>query len=258
MYKLLATLFLLVPGLLFAQTSTKLYVTYDGDIDATVALLPTSEKDQYLIEFDGFDHAYDEAVFLYQRKPAGAHGHWYEMIGVGEVNFRNEGRRALVLGTSVQYQEVYLPDVAPVRVLYKSEVAPGHQERMRQQYEKQQGVVKSKVKAKKAIASAVESFHASCGSSLNVNVDWSAFESINQKTTPALGVHYLDSLRAICAIDNDYKDVVTGITELAFVTEESAGKQAAALEGGKMTITLSKDAPNVSRSSYRILYELIN
>jgi len=259
---IVSTLFLcvLVNTAALAGAKTKLYETYEGDVEGTIAVIPTDVENEFLIGYEGFEHAYDKQAFLYTRKPgnSGADSFVYEMNGVGATNFRSDGKRTLINGTSVPYYEVYLPGGLTFRVKYSAEANPNYKAEIQSRYASQQGLTQSKVKAKKSIAAATKAFTESCHSSLVVNIDWDAFEAIDQKNTPAMGSTYLKALQTICAIDDDYKNAIEDITTINISPSSPDSAHAADLQGNAINLQINKHVPNVSRSGYELLFDLIN
>ncbi len=72
------------------------------------------------------------------------------------------------------------------------------------QYLRTQGILESRIAAKKKIQTAPDDFHKNCHSKLKVEIDWKIFESAQQKTTPGMAYAYLTSFSRVCMIDKDH------------------------------------------------------
>ena len=102
----------------------KLYRSISGDKQATLLLVPYSGQ-QYLLQFNGFEHRFDGKTLLYTKKfkqQQTGSGDYYQLAGTGVVHFSVTGKKTLVAGTIKEYAEVHFAKKLPVRMLFSKNI----------------------------------------------------------------------------------------------------------------------------------------
>ncbi|MGI5309612.1 hypothetical protein [Rheinheimera sp. WS51] len=250
----------LIVTLLISFTSqAKTYRSFDAEIDARLVIIPTDNNNQFLISFDGFEHPFDSQAMLYTVRDINSdprNGSVYQMEGTPFTNVRNNKRTTLLMGSAVPYIEVYLADRAPIKMIFTDHSDTAMIQRVKQRYEQSQGYTISKIAAKKQVKQAVSSFKNQCHPSIKVDIDWPAFSSEADKTTPAIAARYIQSLAKICLQDEDYKQAVLELNEVNFTLSEDKTTHIIKRDGAKINIGLAKDNPNNLETSYIELMKL--
>jgi hypothetical protein len=244
----------------FAVTFPKIYKSFGSDFQATLVIAAHGKDEQYLIRFNGFEDSIDGKTLLYKKgwkRKNPNRGEYYQLVGAKIINFRNDDKQTLIYGTITPYSEVYLGNKKAVKMIYSDKGTPQLYEKMITQYRETQGIMPSKLKTKKTIEQAGKDFTKACKQTIKINVDWSAFTSKNQKTTPGMVKAYVSAMTKLCNKDTDYLDALKKITELNVVPSNTKGKDKIAINGTIMSLAIDQDAPNVSETSYRKLLDIL-
>ena len=260
MKTVLLTILGLMSSVLLAAEPAKLYHSFDAEMESSIGVVPYEGDDLYLITFSGFGHVFDGKVMLYKKQWNGRDkrdGYFFQLLGNSRIHLRNDGKKTAIFGTTVSYSEAFLPNAAPVKMLYAGEADVLRARKVLSRYQEQQGLVKSKVEAKKLIAKAQDAFESACNQTVSLTIDWSGFQGEN-KNVPGMMYTYFDSLRKICAIDEDYLEAVNAITTIKVAAgSETADSNQAILDGSTLLIKLIKTSPNTVENSYEAIYDML-
>ena len=105
---LILSAFLLSTNVLSATETSKVYYSYDSEREAQLFIVPNEKQDTYYVNYRGFEHHFDEQTLLYKRfKNDIGEGYYLKLIGMPNVNFRNDKDQTIISGTLVSYSNVY-------------------------------------------------------------------------------------------------------------------------------------------------------
>lgn len=238
-----------------AEESSKVFQSYESPYDASIVISPADKKKFYYIKFNGFEHHYDNNVLLYQKIKSNQ-GYNYQLAGMKNVNVKNSQKRAMLNGTNTPYQEVLLDNDSSTRIIYSHTADIVQERQIKQQYMDRQFVVISKVEAKKLIKKANQKITKSCLTSINIDIDWAAFKTAGNKTTPSKTAAYLNGLAKICAIDADYLDAVKTIKMIQIIPSINDDIHKAVLIDNVLSLEIGTQVPNLPETSYKLLYDI--
>lgn len=253
---ILSALFFSTHGFSSTETS-KVYYSYDSERDATLYVVPSSKLNTYYINYQGFEHHYDGETLLYKKtKNDIGKGYHLKLVGMPNVNFRNDGNQTVISGTLVSYSSVYLDDDTVTKVIYQGTTDRAKDRRIIEQYKKRQFETFSKIEAKKLYKKYHESLEKNCNPSIKLDIDWSSFEEKKIKTAPSKLSAYLQSLENICAIDKDYADAVKDIKTIKVTPSNNPETHSAKLIGSELSIQLGVNVENLPETSHKLIYDI--
>jgi len=243
-----------------AAEAPKLYKSIGADFDAQVTIAPTEQADHYLLQFNGFEHEIDGQTRLYKKTLNSSNiedGYHYILAGSNKVNFRNNTKYTLQNGNHIPTIQVYLTDKPMTNMVYSGAADISSPQKLLEKYQARQGLTESKIAAKKQNKQANTQLSATCDTSFSIDIDWGSFEDINAKTTPGMLSNYLNSLAQLCELDKDYRAEIQSIDKLVVNPSTEAKLNSVSRDGNKLVISLAKDAPNVSETSYTALIDVL-
>lgn len=253
---ILSTLF--ISTLAFSETETsKIYYSFDSEREATLYVVPSKKQDTYYLNYQGFEHHFDGETLLYKKaKNDIGKGYHFKLVGMPNVNFRNDGDQTVISGTVVSYSNVYLDDDTVTKVIYQGATDRAKDRRIIEQYKKRQFETFSKIEAKKLYQKYLESLEKNCNPSIKLDIDWSSFEEKKIKTAPSKLSAYLQSLENICAIDEDYAVAVKNIKTIKVTPSNKPDTHSANLIGSELSIQLGVNVENLPETSYELIYDI--
>lgn len=253
---ILSTLFISTHAFSATETS-KIYYSFDSEREATLFVVPSKKQDTYYLNYQGFEHHFDGETLLYKKaKNDIGKGYHFKLVGMPNVNFRNDGDQTIISGTVVSYSNVYLDDDTVTKVIYQGTTDRAKDRRIIEQYKKRQFETFSKIEAKKMYKKHLESLVLNCNSSIDVDIDWNLFEKMKIKTAPSKLSAYLQSLEAICAIDEDYAEAVKNIKTIKVMPSDTPETHSAKLSSSKLTIRLGNKVENLPETSHKLIYDI--
>lgn len=240
-----------------AQEAPKVYHSFDSEFSATLTVVPAESSGIYFISYDGFEHHYDGHTLLYKKFQNDiGEGYYLKLLGMPNVNFKNEGYKTVRFGTLVSYSSVYLDNDTVTKVIYSGTADIVKVNNIKEQYKVRQLNVISKVAAKKLIDNSVSSFSKICETNIEIDIDWQQFEIENLKTSPAKLSAYINALENICTIDQDYLEVVQQIKKIRVIPSGLASKHQAKISNRVLTIEIGDDVNNLPETSYKLIYDI--
>lgn len=247
----------IIPFSTQAIEKTKVYYSFDSEFSATLTVVPAEADDSYYVNFDGFEHHYDGNTLLYKKfKNDIGDGYYLKLLGMPDVNFKNDNYKTLRSGTLVSYSNVYLDNGTVTKVIYSGFADIVKANKIKKQYQQRQLNVVSKVAAKKLIEESVNSFSKTCETNVNIHIDWRQFETQKLKTTPAKLSAYINALENICTIDSDYLEVVQEIEKIDLTPSALADKHKAKIVDKTLFIEVGDDVPNLPETSYKLIHDI--
>ena len=243
-----------------ATEAPKLYKSIGADFNAQVTVVPAQQADHYLLQFNGFEHDIDGQTRLYVKKLNSSNiedGYHYLLAGSNKVNFRNNTKYTLQNGNHIPTVQVYLKDKPMTNMVYSGAADISTPQKLLEKYQVRQGLTESKIAAKKQIKQAQSQFSTTCNTSLTIDIVWGSFEKINEKTTPGMLSNYLNSLAQLCELDKDYKAEIQSIEKLIAIPSTKTTVNSVSKDDNKLVISLAKNAPNVTESSYTALIDVL-
>ena len=244
----------------FAEEAPKLYQSIGADFHAQVIVVPSQQANHYLLQFKGFEHDIDGQTRLYVKTWNSTNiedGYHYRLAGSTKVNFRNNTKYTLQNGNHIPTFQVYLSEKSMTNMVYSGTADISSPQKLLTKYQARQGLTESKIAAKKQIQQAKSKFTTTCSTSLNIDIDWVNFENISAKTTPGMLSNYLHSLAQLCEIDKDYQAEIQSIDKLVVTPSSRLDENSVSRDGNKLVISLAKNAPNVSETSYTALIDVL-
>jgi len=243
-----------------AEEASKLYRSFDADFEAEISVVPYGKVDHYLIRFIGFEHAYDDKVALYEKKWVNKDkrsGYYYQMAGTRSFHVRNDEKTTLISGTIYPYLEVFLEDKSPTKIVYSDEVDVAIERNIKKQYLQQQGLVKSKVEAKRLVSQATQELWKQCQKQIDIQIDWQDFNGPESKTTPGMLKFYLGALSKLCREDSDYTMAIKMISAIKVSASIDSQLHSVSLVNSELVIKLDRDTPNIEENSYQAIVNAI-
>ncbi len=249
---LLIGLILLIPALTNANSEAKLFTSINGQVNARLVIVPTLNG-KYFLHFSHFGHKFDKNTYLYDKvykEDNGKKIYFYTMTGTAIINFRYSGKTILIYGSNREYSEVILSGENPFKMIFTRKADLHTIRYVKAQYLRTQGLLESKIAAKKLIKKSITNFHNKCHKKLNVKIIWSEFISSEQKTTPGMAHAYINSLTKLCQQD-DHRTAVNKINAIIFRLSKKSGKDTVVKANNTMTIYISELSPNIHHTSYQ-------
>jgi hypothetical protein len=197
---------------------SKVYRSISADVDASITLVPSSEENQFILAFKGFEHQIDGSAKLYRKVNESsnpADGHYFQLVGTNQVHLRSQGKETLVSGTLIPYLEVSLDGLAPIKMIFAYKADVYKAQKTQDQYRQFQSLLASGVEAKRALRQARESMLASCGGSAQLSFSSGDF---SQKNIPGMAVKALVALQHMCEQDADYKSAVSNLNQIRLLS----------------------------------------
>jgi|GEM_PF-2176251 len=254
---LILSAFLLSTNVLSATETSKVYYSYDSEREAQLFIVPNEKQDTYYVNYRGFEHHFDEQTLLYKKfKNDIGKGYYLKLIGMPNVNFRNDKDQTIISGTLVSYSNVYLDDGTVTKVIYQGSIDKAKERRIIEKYKERQFETFSKIEAKKLYKKHLKSLNEKCGTQIVLDVAWSNFGKNNLKTTPSKLSAYLQSLEKVCLIDNDYALAVKDIKSVKVLPSSTPDTQSAELNKNELTIQLGNQVENLPEVSYEAIYNI--
>lgn len=241
-----------------AAESAKIFHSINGQVNARLVVVPFS-KGKYLLQFSKFEHEIDNKTFLYNKILIGqgdSRGAQFKMTGGHEVHFTSFGKSILVKGSTRDYSEVHLSGKKPIKMLYVKNAEPSIAQKVKAQYLETQGIFESKVDTKRHLQKSVNYFKKKCHPNLGIEVDWSSFEFVKQKTAAGMAHSYIKSLADVCKIDKDYHAAALNIKKI-LIKPSKTGKDKLKITGHIITLLISTQVPNVQRTSFKKMKDLL-
>ena len=240
-----------------SQESSKVYHSFDSEFSATLTVVPAEDENTYYVNYRGFEHHYDGNTLLYKKiKNDIGDGYYLKLLGMPDINFKNEALKTVRSGTLVSYSSVYLDNDTVTKVIYSGTVDVVKVNKIKEQYQVRQLNVVSKIAAKKIIEKSVSSFSTTCETNIEIDIDWRQFESQKLKTSPAKLAAYMNALENICTIDHDYLEVVQEIEKIRVIPSGLASKHQAKISNRVLTIEIGDDVNNLPETSYKLIYDI--
>lgn len=240
-----------------AQENPKVYHSFDSEFSATLTVVPAEDENTYYVNYNGFEHHYDGNTLLYKKfKNDIGDGYYLKLLGMPDVNFKNEGHKTVRSGTLVSYSSVYLDNDTVTKVIYSGLADIVKVNKVKEQYQVRQLNVVSKIAAKKLIEKSVSSFSTTCETNIEIDIDWRQFESQKLKTSPAKLSAYMNALENICTIDHDYLEAVQGIEKIQLIPSVVADKHQAKMSNSVLIIEIGDDVTNLPETSYKLIYDI--
>lgn len=240
-----------------ALEKPKIFYSFDSEFSASLIVVPAEDADTYYLNYNGFEHHYDGNTLLYKKFNNDiGDGYYFKLLGMPDVNFKNENHKTVRSGTLVSYSNVYLDNDTVTKVIYSGTVDVVKVNKIKEQYQVRQLNVVSKVEAKKLIEKSVSSFSTTCETNITIDIDWRQFESQKLKTSPAKLAAYMNALENICTIDHDYLEVVQEIEKIRVIPSGLASKHQAKISSRVLTIEIGDDVNNLPETSYKLIYDI--
>lgn len=243
-----------------ATEASKLYKTIGADFDAQVIVAPTQQADHYLLQFNGFEHELDNQTRLYVKTLNSSNiedGYHYLLAGSNKVNFRNNTKYRLKNGNYIPTVQVYLSNKAITNMIYSGAADILSPQKLLTKYQARQGLTENKIAAKTQIAQAQTTFSTTCNTNLSIDINWRSFENIDAETTPGMLSNYLNSLSQLCELDKDYQAEIQSIEKLIVIPSTKTTVNSISRDDNKLVISLAKNAPNVTETSYTALINVL-
>ncbi len=242
-----------------AEELAKAYRSIEADYDAVIYIIPQQGRDQYLVDYRGFETSIDGKALLYQKKWKNKHDKnlfFYELMGSRVVSIRDEGKSTIRFASVVPFIEVF-SDNTVTKMVFVGNVSVSSIDSVEEKYRSLQGITLSQVKAKSLVAEKLTSLNDSCGSDIEVAVNWKAFSEKGQKTTPSMASVFLESLKNICGKDKDYEDAVKNIQQITVDPIDDTNNRVVSLDQQVLSIRLEENLPNVVETSHRLLMDAL-
>ncbi len=243
-----------------AQESSKVYRSFGAEYEATLSIVPHNTANHYLINFEGFEHEVDGTSKLYEKiwnSRSRNDGYYYQLVGgVNQVNFRNNNKSTLIHGTVVPYFEVSLAEKSNTKMIFSGVSNRFDEREIRGKYVLHQGLVESKVEAKRRINTALGELESACRQALEVEIDWPAFQARGMKAAPAMLQRHLQALALLCGADTDYLEAINEITSIS-VKPAAEAAHAINLVGTVLSVRFSDLSPNVTEISRKLILEVL-
>ncbi|KXO07024.1 hypothetical protein AKG98_2799 [Moritella sp. JT01] len=129
--------------------------------------------------------------------------------------------------------------------------------KLQSKYLARQGLSESKIAVKKQIKQANSLLVKACHTSLSIDIDWNSFEKIDAKTTPGMLTNYLNSLSKLCEQDKDYQTEIQSIDTIRVKASDKDATNNVTRNNKVLMISLAKNAPNVTETSYTDLIDTL-
>lgn len=240
-----------------AIESSKIYYSFDTEKEATLFIVPGEKEDTYYLNYVGFEHRFDGKTLLYEKlNNHTGNGYYLKLVGMPNVNFRNDNNQTIISGTLISYSNVYLDDNSITKIVYSGTTDKAKASRVIQQYKKRQFETFSKVEAKKLYKKHLASLIDNCRADLDINIDWSRFENMGIKSAPSKLSAYLQSLEQICKIDSDYAIAIKSIKKIIVIPSQIPTSHSAKLQGSELTIKIGFKVENITETSYKLMYDI--
>ncbi|WP_283708990.1 hypothetical protein [Pseudoalteromonas prydzensis] len=240
------------------QEKPKVYHSFDSEFFATLTVVPAEGIDTYYVNYNGFEHHYDGNTLLYKKfKNDLDEGYYLKLLGMPDINFKNEGYKTVRSGTLVSYSSVYLDNDTITKVIYSGTADIVKANNIKEQYQVRQLNVVSKVAAKKLVEKSVGSFSTTCETNVEIDIDWPQFEIKKRKTSPAKLSAYMKALENICTIDHDYLEVIQEIEKIRVIPSTQTDKHEAKILNKTLYIEIGDDVTNLPETSYKLIYDIL-
>ncbi|VAW80074.1 hypothetical protein MNBD_GAMMA12-3273, partial [hydrothermal vent metagenome] len=205
------------------KTNTKIFKSINEHVNARLIVVPYTNN-RFLFLYKNFKHDYDNKTLLYKRVFKRKPNFYYQLIGYNSRSFTSHGNTIFYKGRTHEYYELNIFRKRTIKMVFVENAKPSVAVKVISQYQKSQGLAANKEAAHKNIQTAIQSFNKQCQSNLSVEVDWKAFNSIKQTTTPGMAPVYIKALERVCLIDNDYSSAARKIKTLVVKPSKIPGK----------------------------------
>lgn len=229
----------------------KLYQSFSSSVDAQLTLVPAEKDEHVYLYFENFESELDDFVGLYQavrETPKADANIRYQLVGTSKAHLRNHHDNTLLAGSWVEYIEVLLPESAPVKMFLMGKADIYKARRVIELYEEQQGLLVSGIAVKKLLQERQQEMQKACGNEVTLTLN-----DFSEKTTPGLLQGHLSSLAQLCREDRDYRELVSGITEILASEHEQADGHSIELQGSQLFIAINAATANTGPASYELL-----
>lgn len=233
----------------------KTYQSFSSSVDAQLTLVPAEKDDHVYLYFENFESELDDFVGLYKaaRETSKADANIrYQLVGTSTAHLRNHHDSTLLAGSWVEYLEVLLPESAPVKIFLMEKADIYKARRVIERYEEQQGLLVSGIAVKKLIKEKQREMQAACGNEVTLTL-----KDFTEKTTPGLLQGHLSSLAQLCREDRDYRELISGITDILASEHEQADGHSIELRGSQLYIAINAATANTGPASYELLQNIL-
>lgn len=250
---------LLTLPLIAQSEDSKTFYSYDSENEARVMIVPAPQTSHYYIHYKGFNHHFDNNTLLYKKVDNDSDdGFYYQLAGLSSVNIRNNLATTIINGTIYSYSTVFLSDNSKTKIIYSGSADIVKARNVISLYENRQQNVNSRVEAKKRIKESKKSYEKNCQTEIELDIDWPLFNDKKLKTAPAKLTSYLEALEKVCAIDQDYAEVVREIKTVTVTLSKDAQQQALSLQKETLSIGIATAQPNLPETSYQAIFKLFD
>ncbi len=232
------------------RMNTKIFESINEHVNARLIVVPYANN-TFLFSYKNFKHRFDNKALLYTRVFRTKPRYYYQLTGFGSKDFTSNGMTIHYKGRRQEYYELNIFRNRTIKMIFVKNAELSVAAKVIKQYQNSQGPLMNRILAQKHIQRAVTQFNKRCRSNLSAEVDWNAFKTSKQTTTPSMGYAYIKALERVCLIDDDYGNAARNIKILAFKPSKTPGKDKVVNTAGtKITIYLDRKVANIAVTSF--------
>lgn len=255
---------LLIASLVFvsaaqSQESAKIYHGIAPKLEAVVTIVPVPKSKFYFIHYAGFEHEIDGVARLYEKHWYGAsqnEGAYYQLLGVDQINIKDNNETMSIHGGVAPLLDVLLVGNEPIKAVYFGKSTLNNNYRIITSYQKRQGITRNVTLARSAIEKAQHNFLTSCGTAIELDIEWESFERKGMKSTPSMLQNHINILAELCAENTAYKDPINKILSIKLLPSQH-GDHAIALNGGVLSVKFDRNSPNIPEAALEIIRKVL-